>query len=95
MLSPARFSFAPTKCPRTSEIKHKIGSHDAFQLTFFLSSEMLVLSVVLRKGGKIGYNMVWFGFITGPCDQERLKVQYTEHRTFSMADSLTVCITPS
>ncbi len=34
-----------------------------------------------------------FGFITGPCEQERLKVQYTAHRTFSMADSLTVGLT--
>ena len=36
----------------------------------------------------------WFGFITGPCEQERLKVQYTAHWTFSMADSLTVGLTP-
>ncbi len=36
----------------------------------------------------------FFVFITGPCEQERLKVQYTAHRTFSIADSLTVGLTP-
>ena len=35
-----------------------------------------------------------FGFITGPREQERLKVQYTARQTLSMADSLTVGLTP-
>ncbi len=34
--------------------------------------------------------LVWFGFITGPCEHKRLKAQYTVHQTNSMADSLTV-----
>ncbi len=38
--------------------------------------------------------LVCFCFITGPCEQERLKVQYTAHQTFSTADSLTVGLTP-
>ena len=40
----------------------------------------------------VGLN--WFGFITGPCEQERLKAQCTAQRTISMADSLTVGLTP-
>ncbi len=34
--------------------------------------------------------LVLFGFITGSCEKERLKVQFTAHRTISMTDSLTV-----
>ncbi len=38
---------------------------------------------------------VWFGFglVTGSCEKERLKVQFTAHRTISMTDSLTVGLT--
>ncbi len=35
----------------------------------------------------------WFGFNTGQCEKECLKVQYTALQTFSMADSLTVGLT--
>ncbi len=43
----------------------------------------------LNPESKFGYS-----FFIGPCEQERLKVQYTARRTFSMADSLTVGLTP-
>ncbi len=55
--------------------------------------------VVPRKEKKclnifFGLVWFWFGFIAGPCEKERLKAQYTVHQTNSMADSLTVGLTP-
>ena len=39
------------------------------------------------------FYQTWFGFNTGRCEKECLKVQYTARQTFSMADSLTVGLT--
>ncbi len=54
---------------------------------------------VLRSGGEVnelfklspifvvGFG---FGFITGSCEKERLKVRFIVHQTISMTDSMTV-----
>ena len=49
------------------------------------------ISSLLEKYYQV--SLVWFGFYAGKCEKERLKVQYTAHRTNSMTGNLTVCLT--
>ena len=52
--------------------------------------KVLSLLLLLTGGWVLSILWFWFGFATGRCEQERLKVQYTVCQTFSMTDSLTV-----
>ncbi len=67
-------------------------------VTFFCTNQLSLMDgwIICKQCKAYDFErklfLVWFqfGFVTGP----RLKVQYTAHRTFSMADSLTVGLTP-
>ncbi len=45
---------------------------------------------VCMRGELSSFGLVWFGFITGSCERQRLKVQFAAHQTSSMTDSMAV-----